>query len=125
MNVSKRTLKGLDLGDSAKVLEKKMRVFGAELGFPPRGGNPFSSRLKPAENGARFAFFASSLNRFEQVWTSLDRFGQVWTSLDTFGQVWTGLQNFFWEFNRYLRQDWTSLDKFRRVWTSLDKFGRV
>ena len=31
MNVSKRSLNGLDLGDSAKVLEKKMRVFGAEL----------------------------------------------------------------------------------------------
>ena len=105
------------MGDGAKVLEKKMRVFGAELGFPPRGGNPFSSRLKPAENGARFAFFASSLNRFEQVWTSLDRFGQVWTSLDTFGQVWTNLDKF--------GQVWTNLDKFGQVWTSLDTSGII
>ena len=125
----------MDLGASAKVLEKKMRVFGAELGFPPRGGNPFSSRLKPAENGARFAFFASSLNRFEQVCTSLDRFGQVWTSLDKFGQVWTRLDKFGQGYKFFLGnstdicvkigQVWTNLDEFGRVWTSLDKFGRV
>ena len=115
MNVGKRSLKGLDLGDGAKVLEKKMRVFGAELGFPPRGGNPFSSRLKPAENGARFAFFASSLNRFEQVCTSLDRFGQVWTSLDKFGHVWTSLDrvtNFFWGIQQIFA-------------SRLDKFGQI
>ena len=103
------------LGDSAKVLEKKMRVFGRKGGFPPRGGNPFSSRLKPAENGARFAFFASSLNRFEQVCTSLDRFGQVWTSLDKFGHVWTSLDrvtNFFWGIQQIFA-------------SRLDKFGQI
>ena len=35
MNVSKRSLKGLDLGDSAKVLEKKMTFFFAQPGGSP------------------------------------------------------------------------------------------
>ena len=50
-----------------------MSLFGAELGLPPRGGNPFNSRLKPAENGARF----ENGSRFGQVLARLDKFGQV------------------------------------------------
>ena len=65
------------LGDRLKTLATKMSPLGAKGGFPPRGGNPFSSRLKPAENGSRF----TNGSRF---WTSLDKFGQVWTSLDVF-----------------------------------------
>ena len=54
-----------------------MSLFLAELGATP------SSRLKPAENGARF----ENGSRFGQVLTSLDKFEQVWTSLDRFEQV--------------------------------------
>ena len=43
MNVSKRSLKGLDLGDSAKVLEKKMTFFFAQP-RSPAGGVPWGGK---------------------------------------------------------------------------------
>ena len=107
MNVSKRTLKGLDLGDSAKVLEKKMTFFFAQPQVPCRGpaGGPLGwkkhkylqKKLAPycfiantsvfstpgdppaGELGYRF-FFGNSTDicvKIGQVWTSLDKFGQI------------------------------------------------
>ena len=60
MNVSKRTLKGLDLGDSAKVLEKKMTFFFAQPQVPCRGpaGGPLGWKkhkyLQKKQEGASF-----------------------------------------------------------------------
>ena len=61
------------------MLATKMSLFFAELGLPPLGGATPSSRLKPAENGARF----ENGSRFGQVLARLDKFGQFFEKIPT------------------------------------------
>ena len=130
MNVSKRSLKGLDLGDSAKVLEKKMTFFFAQP-RSPAGGVPWGGKnmsiCRKNKKGLVFIHsgpFGASVWKKQAPCCFIANTPVFSTPGDPPGGG-TGLQIFFWEFNRYLRQDWTSLDKFRRVWTSLDKFRQV
>ena len=56
----------LKLGDRLKTLARKMSLFLAELGLPPRRGK--------MELGLKMVL---GLDKFGQVWTSLNKFGQV------------------------------------------------
>ena len=57
-----------------------LNVHGAsKKRLPPLGGATPSSRLKPAENGARF----ENGSRFGQVLARLDKFGQFFEKIPT------------------------------------------